>query len=313
MTWQSENKSLNNFSTLTVLKAAHPGSGFSSYYKRCKMGFRFLLFHRFHKQMKAIFQDGNLQEIVAANPRIYEKIYREYIYNGATIGDRIQILKSHYQFVGGKFGQAMIRSVYVSQNFKLCTIVLPNDNSEVTVRLAYRQRFEKEGELTLSLLNDNVSRLYSVSFSVDKLDNKPIALIGCLIGPSLTDSINEELVKNLTKGMHGMRPKNLLFFLLQVLCRELGIKSILAIAAKSHVYGGRFNKLQRIKFDYDEFWLEVGGKLQNNKFISLPLHHEKRAYEDIKSNKRASYARRYAALDNMETQIQNTLDMSLVK
>jgi uncharacterized protein VirK/YbjX len=269
---------------------------------------RFLIFRKFHRQVKGLFEANRLQQIVLTHPRIYEKIYRPYMYNGASIQERLKILMSHYQFVNRVFSDAMIHSVYVLQDFTICTVSLPNDAGKIIARLAYRQRFEKEGDLTLNLCDENGKRLYSVSFSIDVRDGKPTALIGCLIGPSLTDdSINSETIRSLTKGMHGMRPKNLLFFVLQVLCRELGIQNIRAIAAQSHVYGGSARKLARIKFDYDEFWQEVGGKQLDQKLIDLPLHHEKRPYDEIRANKRAAYTRRYAVLDDIEAQIHNTI------
>ncbi len=298
----------------SIVKTAHPGSDFSSLIKRGKMRLRFFLFRRFHQQVKDLFADHRLQQITLTHPRIYEKIYREYITNGATISERLQILTAHYRFVNSVFSDELIRSVYVSQDFRLCTISLPNDNGTIIARLAYRQRFEKEGELTLSLLDDNGKRLYSVSFSIDACDGKPSALIGCLIGPSFTDdSVNSETIKSLTKSMHGMRPKNLLFFVLQVLCREMGIRSIHAIAAQAHVYGGSSKKLERIKFNYDEFWEEVGGQRLDTKLISLPLHHEKRPYEEIKTNKRAAYTRRYALLENIEMDIADTLQTEIIR
>ena len=300
-----ENKHVS--SVYALAKAAHPGSGFSDYFKQLKMMLRLFIFRNFHQQVKMIFTDRKLHVIALAHPRIYEKIYRTYMYHGATIGERLVILKSHYQFVSNVFSDLLIHSVYVSQNFMLCTVLVPNDNSLITVRLAYRQRFEKEGELTLNLLDGNGRRLYSVSFSIDIRDGKPSVLIGCIIGPSVTESSNGEVIKNLTKGLHGMRPKNLLLFLLQTFCRELGIQNIFAIAAQSHVYASSAKKLLRIKFDYDDFWEEVGGKRRDKLLFSLPLHYERHAYEEIRTNKRAAYARRYAVLEDIEMQVHNAL------
>jgi uncharacterized protein VirK/YbjX len=45
----------------------------------------------------------------------------------------------------------------------------------------------------------------------------------------------------------------------------------------------------------------------DQKLIALPLHHEKRPYEEIRANKRAAYTRRYAVLDDIEVQIHSAI------
>jgi uncharacterized protein VirK/YbjX len=291
----------------SLAQTAYPASDYSSFLKRGKMWLRFLMFRRYHRQVRDIFQDHRLQNIARSNPRIYEKIYRAYLFNGATMNDRLRILKSNYKYISDVFSVSLIHAIFVSRDFTLCSISLPHNDDKIVARLAYLQRFEKEGELTLCLQDNNGNRLYSVSFTFLVSNGRPMALIGCVIGMSPAKSGNWEVIKYLTKRMHGMRPKNLLIYLLQVLCRELGIQELLAITSQSHIYEGSAKNRLRIKFDYDKFWEEVEGRRLDQYFYSLPLHHTRRSFEEIRSNKRAAYARRYAILDDLEAQIQSAL------
>lgn len=292
-----------------LAQAVHPGGSLSDWIKRGRIMLRLCLFRHYHRQVRAIFHEHPLRQIVFANPRIYEKIYREYLFRGAPLTERLRLLDAHYRFVRKAFDSSSIRSIYVLHNLPLCSIPLSGGAEQVFARLAYRDRFEKEGELTLELHDNTGRRLYSISFSVRPSDGSHAALIGCIVGPPAASSPEEQrplTIKGLTKGMHGMRPKNLVFFLLQALCRHLGVGEILAVGSDSHVYGGCLKKRGQIRFDYDLFWEELGGRRaqEDRTLFSLPLHHPKRLPGEMRANKRASYLRRYTFLDDLEAQVQ---------
>ncbi len=306
--WSQPSSSMHS-----LAQAAHPGTDFSSWINRGKMMLRLCLFLRQHRQVKAIFHDPFFRQIVSANPGIYEKIYREYIFCGATIDERLRLLTSHYQFVREVFDHSLIKSIYLLRNHQLCTVPLSCGAEKVFARLSYLVRFEKEGELTLGLHDKSGRRLYSISFSFQSCNGKRTALIGCIIGSDMISCSEEESplsIKSLTKGMHGIRPKNLVFFLLQAFCQHLGVHSIMAVGSDSHIYSGQAKRRDRISFDYDDFWEEVGGRVaeDDRKLFSLPLHYTRRSFEEMRSNKRAIYLRRYALLDDIDAQIQQTMN-----
>jgi len=273
---------------------------------------RLLLHFRYHRKVEAIFNDHPLREIPLANPRIYKKIYRQYLYNGASMAERVGLLEQNYRFLGEAFEPSWITSIYVRHDFKLCSIVLA-DGETLSVCLEYDERFSMEGELTLGLYDGKGSRLYSMSFTFQSSGAKRTALVGCMIGGGSTSEEGIEVIqlttKRLTKGMHGLRPKNLVLFLFQTLCRHLGVNTLLAVGLDSHVNsGGRTRRRDRIKFNYDQFWKEVGGaRSENEKFFSLPLDNVRRSAEEMPSNKRALYLRRYALLDGIDAQMRGIL------
>lgn len=283
------------------MAAAHPGNGLSDYLKRLKLLLRISVLFKYHRRVAAIFDRAPLREVALANPRIYEKIYRDYLYYGASISDRVRLLESNYRFVGETFPASMIKAIYVDRNFQLCSIPL-SERSTLHARIAYYDRFEKEGEFTLGLYDDKGHRLYSVTFSLQG-DGPRTAVVGCLIGGG---SLEEE--KIITKAAHGMRPKNLIFFVLQCFLKNLGVEKLWAVSKDSHVYWARARRRDRIKFDYDVFWEEIGGwRVEEGGHFILPLNYERRSPQEIRSNKRALYQRRYAMLDDVEARIRLAL------
>ena len=287
----------------TLAMAAHPGTQFTDKLKRTKMVMRLLMFLRHHKNLAAIFEHQNLREIPVANPRIYEKIYREYVFCGASIAERLQFLESHYRFVSEAFSPLLITAMYVERDFPLCVIAPADGSAKLFIRVGYHGRFEQEGDLTLGLYDQEGNRLYSVSFSFLVNSGSCTAVIGCLIG---SGSAAQE--KRLTKAMHGMRLQNLVVFQLQMFLKLLGVNTLWGIGNDSHVYSGNSRKRDRIKFDYNQFWEELGGsRFQGQRYYILPLDHERRSFQEIRSNKRAMYQRRYAMLDDLEVQMRLAL------
>jgi len=304
-------KSSRSRSLFDMADLAHPGDRV----RRTKMILRLLLYFRHHRKVEAIFNAPLLREIPLANPRIYKKIYRQYLYNGASMAERVRLLEQNYRFVGEFFDPSWITSIYVQRDFTLCDIVLA-DGEKLSARLEYDERFTMEGELTLGLYDEQGARLYSMSFAFQTSGATRTAVIGCMIGGGCAGEAGGQAAqptsKRLTKGLHGLRPKNLALFLLQTLCRHLGVTTLLAVGLDSHVYGGRSTRRRdRIKFNYDQFWEEVGGaRSQDEKFFALPLDDVRRSSQEMPSNKRALYLRRYALLDGIDAQMRGALTRS---
>ncbi|MBJ6726468.1 VirK/YbjX family protein [Geomesophilobacter sediminis] len=302
------------FSAWSRAVAAHPGENFSIQVKRVKLLLRLLLFQRHHRKVEAIFARPSLFQIMAANPRIVEKPYRDYLFTGTGLAERVRMIEESYRFVEESFPPSWIRSIFVERDFTLATLDLPG-TAPLAVRLHYQDRFEKEGELTLALY-DTERRLYSATFSLLAGSRRRSAIVGCLIGPETTGSSSEQdldAIRQLTKSLHGLRPQNLVFFLLQSLCRHLGVEDLRGVSCRTHVYGGSAKKRDRIKFDYDRFWEEIGGEpAQQAGLFTLPIQHARRPIADIRSNKRAAYQRRYALLDDLDRQVRQALHLPMV-
>jgi len=159
--------------------------------------------------------------------------------------------------------------------------------------------FRREGELVLNIFLDS-DRLYSLSFSFGRIDGKKVAYIGGVQGvvkPNILD-----LYKELTKELYGMRPRDFLINVFRLVCLVAEVKYILAVSDKCrHHHAAYFgeSKGNEVIADYDKFWSEQGGVSRPDGFFCLTPGLNFRAIEDIATNKRSLYRKRYAFIDEI--------------
>lgn len=133
--------------------------------------------------------------------------------------------------------------------------------------------------------------IYLLTFG--KLDNS--LLIAVIQGPNFEGS--KELVKQLTKSCHGLRPAYLMVETMKALTAVLGYQSLLGIPQK-YQNKSRFVQSKRYVVDYDTIFAESNGKLEQ--YWQLPLELESKDIEDIPSKKRSMYRKRYEMLSNLK-------------
>ena len=282
-------------------KRVYPGTKISVLIKRRKFEFHLLKNYRYYLELKSLFNKQKLNQISQAYPRIFDKVNRPYLVRGAKPEQRFQILDSNYRFVEGAFSNRLIRSIFIDQDFLLCDLPFPEEYGKIATSLIYESKFEREGEFTIALHDEAKRLLYSISFSLNSTGQTVEALVGCVQGGMpLTE------IKQMTKALEGVRPPNLLVFLLRVFCQHFKISRLRAVGFQAQVYC-ETHKHAKIRFDYDSFWQELGGVQSEQGLFSIPVEHSRKPISEIRSNKRASYSRRYALLDGLEGQIQRAL------
>lgn len=116
-------------------------------------------------------------------------------------------------------------------------------------------------------------------------------LIAVVQGPNFKGS--KEMVKQLTKACHGLRPAYLMVETMKALTRILGFKTLLGIPQK-YQNKSRFIQSKHYTVDYDAIFSESGG--QRKDYWILPLE-EKKSLDDIPSKKRSMYRKRYKMLN----------------
>ena len=106
--------------------------------------------------------------------------------------------------------------------------------------------------------------------------------------------------------MYGLRPKSLLLFVLQTLALKWKVKKIQAVTNDGLCIHRRDNKVMA---DYDQFWLESGGHLNQDNNFTIPVIFVPRSLDTIESRKRSMYRRRYKMLSEIEIQILEKLSL----
>lgn len=166
------------------------------------------------------------------------------------------------------------------------------------VVLDHAQWFLREGPLVVNLFVAD-ERVYSLAFSLGRdADGRRAAWIGAVQGRSLETAL--DTYRDLTKALHGMRPRDYLVELFRMLCRAAGIEAIYAVADSARVhrspYFGRAAD-GKLQVNYDEVWTERGGTPFDADLFRLPLTGALKPLEEVPSKKRAMYRRRYELLE----------------
>jgi uncharacterized protein VirK/YbjX len=163
----------------------------------------------------------------------------------------------------------------------------------VDLRLVYADQFEKEGELTLTVVDAAAGlELATLTFCIAGTGGERAIWIGGLqANPAAQTRV---LINEVAKEMHGLRPKALALWALRQLARTWQIDRIQAVADEHHIYRHR-HKRRSFSASYDQFWSESDGVRQAQGW-ELPLETSERPAAELKASRRKAHARRYAML-----------------
>ena len=245
-----------------------------------------------------LLSQPNMAIIPESCPRILSKLQRPYLHRNILLSERLRVLKEHYEFVTRNFTQPAMARIYSSRGSLLTDLPMEGVVT-FSLRLIYANCFEKEGELTIVLVDEATTKiLYALSFSVISFRAEPKQMfIGGLQGTK-QDNIRE-LTIEITRKMHGLRPKALLLFVAQHLASLWGMGSLRAVSNEQSIYRDFRLRKKKISADYDEFWIESGGQSGPDGLFNLPIRFEPRPMTDFKANKRPVYRKRYEMLEQI--------------
>ncbi|MCU7802243.1 MAG: VirK/YbjX family protein [Candidatus Thiodiazotropha sp. (ex Lucinoma borealis)] len=162
--------------------------------------------------------------------------------------------------------------------------------------------FLREGLLVINLYIED-SRIFSLAFSFYQYESGEIdAIIGAIQGRKSANI--KEIYHDITKQTHGIRPRDLLIEIFQLICSHLGVSKIIAVSntyrQHRHIYYSLANKEQLIVLNYDEVWQDRGASYYSEEFYKLPAYLIRRTKKEIASKKRSLYKKRYLFLDQLE-------------
>ena len=243
---------------------------------------------------------------------LYELMTRIFFYKDSTAMERLEAIINHFDYIQNIFTDEVIRSMYSidKDNFlddvsriKRGFVVWQSEELNMKAQLYYGAGQRKEGLLTLLLTLENQG-VYHANFRFGKgFNGEPAMWIGTIQG--YKDGLDN--AKTVTKKMFGYRPKNFIMFLLRHIAAICKVESIYAVSdegfyANTHLIRGHRAKVAEL----DPLWEESGGVVCNDeRFFKIPLEEYRKPIEEIKSQKRSQYRKRYELLDQYEQEIQN--------
>ncbi len=237
-------------------------------------------------------------------PWIYFKPFRVYMSIRWTKKQRVKVIFDTYRFILSK-GEVFTQVITRSNDIEIARFKL-NDTIEGVLTLGYDYRYRKEGELVLSFeCNQLGGRIVAAAFSFEEMEaGRWACRIGCIQGHRIDSG---HLSKTVQKLMHGLRPKSFIVFAIQEFSRQLNFTAVYgagdAIQAYRRKHAIHLPRWHAIRFDYNVFWNEVGGRLNSDGWYELPLTPVRRSIDEIKTNKRSLYRKRYCMLDDLSLKI----------
>ena len=245
---------------------------------------------------------------------LYELMTRIFFYKDSTATERLDGIINHFDYIQNIFTDEAIQSMYSIDKDNLLDdvsrikrgiVVWQSEELDLKAQLYYGAGQRKEGLLTLLLTLENQG-VYHANFRFGKgFNGEPAMWIGTVQG--YKDGLDN--AKTVTKKMFGYRPKNFIMFLLRHIAVICKVESIYAVSdegfyANTHLVRGHRAKVAEL----NPLWEESGGVVCSDKrFFKIPLEEYRKPIEEIKSQKRSQYRKRYDLLDQYQEEVQENL------
>jgi len=232
-----------------------------------------------YKQNCEKFECSKLTQALPGLVAFQDKPFKSYLSKNLSKREKFKIANGSLLFIEKSFAIQYLRKIYDvdSYGYKIADISL-KDGESIAVKLT-ASPFQEEGELMLAMFLEN-KRIYSVCFSCTD-DGK--AYIGGIQGGK---DISNDDIKNITKNLHGLRPKNMIMSLAYSFFDFFGVKDIYAVKNEYHV------KSDTIKSNYSELWEELGGESYNKEWYKLPSKEVGKSIEEVKSKHRSQHLKK---------------------
>lgn len=249
------------------------------------------------KDLLAFFDANDFRrQLLEACPSFFEQATRGFFYRDSTLDERIALIKNHVITLEEVFDHKAMLELYRGKEKTLYSDEI--DGEKLEIKLLFHAGQRKEGCLAMAMSWEGVS-LFQIMFRFAKTpDGTPYLAVGALQGYPH----GGESVKKLTKAYEGYRPKNLIFFILRLLAQEVGAAYIEAVTNDGYYAMNHVRLDRKLKTDFSVFWQECEGTPVpgDERFYRIPVEEPRKSLDEVKSNKRAQYRRRFDKLDAIE-------------
>lgn len=236
------------------------------------------------------------QQLFTENPYRFNTMLYRFCDKRFNPQQRLTALRYNFEFAEKAFSHSLCQNL-VTQN----SVAITPLNNGISAYLNINTIDPVEGFFSVNLRDENNNRLYDLSFSFIP-DNQ--LLITSIQGPNGEEA--QDLVRMLTKQLHGIRPSYMLIMLMKIISRQLGCH-LIGIKHKNQAKY-RWNDHSRLLFNYDQFWQENGAEFNHlSQYWRLSTEIERREPESIQSKKRSMYRKRYEMLDQVQSAVERLL------
>lgn len=239
---------------------------------------------RAHDAWLAFLEKPPMAGISSVDTVLVERYQHRYISKAWSKERRMKALRDHYDFALAHFPRPFFHTLYRERQVLAGRVTL-RDGGLLSLIVKAPLRRGREGELSLSLTDESGLQISYATISF--IDEGRTIVIGCLQGAA--NNAGRDVVRDLTRQCHGLRPKNLLLSMIRALADAFGVERVLGIGNAAHVFAGIPDK---VKADYDAFWIESDGVAGDDGFYVLPPRDPVRNASEIESKRRSEFRRR---------------------
>lgn len=271
---------------------------------RIRKNWRFRWWALLHPQavrrMLSLVEQPILAKVLNDNPQLLERPLKPYLCVNLSLMQRVDYLEQHFLFLAQRFGEHCT-AIMSDQGVSLWCI---EDKNGEAYDIRLNRGASREGSIGLSLVNQAGATIYSISFHFS--DQGKTMHIGALQGPSDKIENRQQIIRDLTRTVHGLRTKALMVELALLVSRQLGVERCYAISNRGHIYQAlRYigSKRNKVSFDYDELWTEYEAEKIDRYTYRIAMMPVRKDIESLNRNKRRLYSKRYQWLDELELAI----------
>jgi uncharacterized protein VirK/YbjX len=239
----------------------HAGSAGFTGLKQLRENFKLTLRAALHRRatygwLQLLNSHPMFAELVQARPRLIYKIYRPYLSNTMGKAERIALLREHYRHIVRQgLGPLTLRA---ARDAVVLACIEGKGGLPYHLQLRAIDPMEREGELVLQLMQGG-DLVYSSAFSFVHSAQGMLLGIGCMQGPRGAHGL--QLIKDATRELHGLRPKNLMLKLLGQIAHDHGCVALRLVSNANRVVCGA-TRQGKVHADYDGLWQEAGAVLR---------------------------------------------------
>lgn len=279
------------------VKATFKGRSLRAYWLKSRMFFSGVRHKDALKSIQEAPADGSMHSALEKRTQLLGLLIWPYQCASWDAAKRLQRFKAHYQEI-----DALGAPINFSLDDKLVLATLHDYYPGLRVVLHQPLWLMREGGMTISLFTGD-TLVFSLTFSLFRNpQNMRCALIGGCQGRNVDGIL--DTYRDLTKALHGLRPRDFLMECFGILCRVIDVEQIYAVGdAERHRRHPFFNQTGDFPQDYDVAWQERSGVMTDEGLYLFPEKPVRKDLEEIKAKKRSLYRKRYAFLDELEQQI----------
>lgn len=285
----------------------YPNGKMSDYRRMMVFVIRSLLHHGGMKELRTFFEENSLRNnIITANPPIFEQVTRSLFYRGSTFSERLFLIQQHFIFLEERFTAKALEQIYIGNGIELWNS--EHHEEKMSLELNFHLGQKKEGLVSINLVIGDRNIYQNIFWLAPNLDGEMSIWIGALQG----SQGGLDVARSLTKQFLGYRPKNVVVQALRIVAAELGIPHIYAVSNYGFYANNHIRLDRKLKTSLDDFWQETGGELCNDlRFFQLPIIEPRKDLMDVPSKKRNLYRKRFAGIDKVSEIIKEQLGKCL--